>query len=467
MEKLKKIIQQLDDKKFIFIKNVFVKNHSNKFLLLLQYYHDDKSDDLLELLNCNENALYVLKSRLYDKIQKHLLEFVNTENPDSQTAHIYSLDDYLVSYPRDTSIAMLHEIEKQYLKNSDSLNLINVYSVLKKAYYHSDKYYFYSQLYNKHVAYAISLEKANDTLLNFNKTLSNFYFSDSSANLEILVLLKDEVKNIYSLNRDHNIELILNIILIQLFLFTNVELPDEAPVEDLITKSEKIIHDFQEDKHVNKFGLILNFLKFEYYHSINQPKKSLVYFEKVNENYEKWLLNNNYCLAFKFLFSKLEYHTEKIDSEKLIDTYYDTYDFYTTVALKFYIAVEKYHLGQIKEAINLLNKILDDSSFVNFVFMEIEIKLTLAFIYYKKNEFELAGNLLKNLSRKLSGAEYSKYNNAKSFIKLLNLLLDEKENKAYFTKLNTLLEQFNYHNFSGRKILQHIQQEIKGVIPEK
>ncbi len=469
MEKLKKVVQQLDDEKYNFIKNVFIKNHSNKFLLLLQYYRDDSTDDLLETLNCNENALYVLRSRLYDKIQKHLLEFVNSENPESQTDQISYLDHYLVSFPRQTAIAMLHEIEKKYLKNSDFLNLINVYSVLKKAYYHSDKYYFYSQLYNKHVAYAISLEKANDTLLNFNKTLSNFYFSDSPTNLEILVLLKNEVKNIYSLNKAHNIELILNIILIQLFLFTKVELPDEDPVEDIILRSENIICEFSEDTQINKFELILNFLKFEYYHSINQPKKSLNYFERINENSNKWLLNNNYCLAFKFLFTKLEFINDANKTQELIDTsdenyHYDTYDFYTTVALKFYLGLQKYYAGQIKEAINILNKILDDSSFVNFVHMEIEIKLTLAYLYYKKKEFELAGNLLKNLSRKLSGADYAHYNNAKSFIKLLNLLLEEKENKAYFTKITALMEQFNYHNFSGRKILQHLQKEIKTIV---
>lgn len=470
MEKLKKIVQQLDDEKYNFIKAVFVKNHSNKFLLLLQYYRDDSSDNLLEALNCNENALYVLRSRLYDKIQKHLLEFVNSENPESQTDQISSLDNYLVQYPRATAIAMLLEIEKKYLKNSDFLNLINVYSVLKKVYYHSDKYYFYSQLYNKHVAYAISLEKANDTLLNFNKTLSNFYFSDSDTNLEILILLKNEVKNIYSLNKAHNIELILNIILIQLFLFTKVELPDEDPVEDLIAASEGIINDFSEDTQIKKFGLILTFLKLEYYHSINQQKKCLVCFEKINEHSQKWLLNNNYCLAFKFLFTKLEFINDNNGTQELIDAdetfHYDTYDFYTTVALKFYLAIQKYHSGQIKEAINLLNKILDDSSFVNFIHMEIEIKLTLAYLYYKKKELELAGNLLKNLSRKVNGPDYTQYNNAKSFIKLLNLLLEEKENKAYFTKLVSLLEQFNYHNFSGRKILQHLQQEINDIVPK-
>lgn len=470
MEKLKKIILQLDEEKYKFIESGFIKNHSNKFLLLFRYYREGNSGNLLEILNCNENALYVLKSRLYDKIQKNLLDFISEEDSSNEELEINYLDNYLTLYPRDTAIAMLHEIEKQYLKNSDFLNLINVYSVLKKAYYHSDKYYFYSQLYNKQVAYAVSFEKANDVLSNFNKTLANFYFSDSQENLEVLILLKDEVKNIYFLNKSQNIELILNVILIQLFLFANVEIPEEDPIEDLLQKSEEIINQSSEDSKISSFKLVIYFLKFEYYQHINQYKKSLYYFEIINENCNKWLLTNNYCLAFKFLFSKLLHISKNhVNTTKHINIMYhhDPYDFYSMVVLKFYLAVENYYAGNLKEAINSINKILDEHSFVNFAYMEFEIKLTLAYFYYRKHELELSENLLKNLSRKIGNPEYGKYNNVKSFIKLLNVMLDEKENKSYQTRVNALIEQYNYHNFSGRKILSFLQADLEALIQKK
>lgn len=471
MEKLKRLILQLNKDKYDFIVAALKKNHSNKFLTLLEYNRNNSHDDLLKILSCNDNALYVLKSRLYDKIQKCLIDFENHQATESHLTYSANLDDYLVKHQRDTAIAMLHEIEKNYLQNNDYVNLINVYSTLKKAYHHSDKYYYYSQLYNKNVAYFIALEKANDVLLDFNKTLANYYFSDSEEGKEKLMLLKDEIKNICFLNNSHNLTIIFNIILIQLFLFTRIELAEEDPVVDIIASSDDIFNKFSGDPQVKKFEQVFDFLKMEYYHGIKQNKKTLLYFEKINENIDKWLLNSNYCLAYKFLFSKLVIVHTAPNSQDLLKEdevlYHDPYDFYSIVAVKFYTAINKYYSGNLKEAITLLNKILDDSSFVNFPYIEFEIKLSLAFFYYKKKELDMGSTLLKNLSRKVAGKEYAKYQNVKIFIKILNLLIEEKETAAYHNKLISLLEQFNYYNLIDRKILQHLQKDIDGLAAKK
>lgn len=470
MDKLKRIILQLDQKNYDVFEESLVKTHSDKFLILLRYYRSNNTANLLDLLLCNENALYVLKSRLFDKTQKYLLENHNSKHVEKNG--VDHLSQYLNDYPRDTAIAMLHEIEKKYLQSNDPTSLTSIYSVLKKAYYHSDKHYIYSQLYNKQVAYAISLEKADDLLFSFNKNLANYYFSNSSTDLEILILLKNELKNIYALNKSHKIELILNTVLIQILLFTGIELSDEEPIEDIIDKTENIINQYSEDKQIEHFILILNYFKFEYYKKIQQFKKSLPYFEIVNANSQKWLLYSNYCLAFKFLFSKIEILTKLDKKDELIneseDYYFDNYDFYSTVSLKFYYAIKKHYAAQTKEAIVLLNKIIDNSSFVNFPHMEFEIKLSLAYFYYKKKDFELAGNVLKNLSRKVNASDdFNKYNNVKTFIKLLTSLLAEKKTPAYLNKQAGLLEQFNFHNFSERKILQYLQQDIDHMLVSK
>ncbi|MES2567088.1 MAG: hypothetical protein V4565_09500 [Bacteroidota bacterium] len=469
MDKLKKIVLQLSPENYEAFEKSLIKTNSDKFLILLRYYRSNNAGDLLELLKCNENALYVLKSRLFDKTQKFLLENHSSKNTETGIEHI---NQYLINYPRDTAIAMLHEIEKKYLLSNDPASLTTIYSVLKKAYFHSDKHYIYSQLYNKQVAYAISLEKADDILFSFNKNLANYYFSNSSTDLEILVLLKNELKNIFALNKSHKIELILNSVLIQIFLFTNLELSDEEPIEDIIQKSEAIINQYSDDQQIEHFKLILNFFKFEYYKKIQQYKKSLPYFEIVNADSKKWLLNSNYCLAFKFLFSKIEVLNKHDKKENLSaehdDCYVDNYDFYTTVSLKFYLALSKFFSGQIKEAIILLNKIIDNSSFVSFPHMEFEIKLTLSYFYYKKKDFEQSGNILKNLSRKVNGSdEFSKYNNVKTIIKLFTTLLAEKKTPAHLSKQAGLLEQYNYYNFSERKILQYLQQDIEHILDAK
>lgn len=468
MEKLKKIILQMDQTKFEKFEESLIKNNSEKHITLLNYYRSDDSGNLLQMLNCNENALYVLKSRLFDKVQKFLLDSCNHEMDSIATNSTNHLSHYLKEYPRDTAIAMLHEVEKQYLQKNDSENLIRIYSVLKKAYFHSDKYYIYSQLFNQQVAYSITHEKADDLLFNFNKNLANYYFSNSSDDLEIIMLLLNEAKNIYALNKSHKIELILNIILIQILLFTSIDLSDEEPIEDLMEKSENILNQYSNDKYMDQFNLILNFFRFEYYSKLKQFKKSLTYFDIINEKSQEWLLYGNYCLAFKFLFSKIEV-LSRLDRKNELQNeekthYYDHFDFYTSVSLKFHNAIGKFYSGEIKEAIMILNKIIDEASFVNFAHMEFEIKLTLAYFYYKKKEFELLGNLLKNMHRKVNTPEYAKYNNVKTFIKLLTLMLSEKESIAHKNKKTVLLEQFNYYNFNERRVLQHLQHDLDEIL---
>ena len=117
MEKLKNIIQQLDENKYKSIHDSLVANHSNKFLTVLKYYRNDKSEDLNAILNSKENTTNVLKSRLFDRIQKHLLDDLNSSNTVEQEALVQYFDNFLIDYPRDTAIAMLHEFEKKYQQN--------------------------------------------------------------------------------------------------------------------------------------------------------------------------------------------------------------------------------------------------------------------------------------------------------------------------------------------------------------
>src|ERR1700741_2817181 len=131
MEKLKKIIQQLEEKKYNSIKDSLISNHSNKFLTVLQYYRNDKTENLNDILNSKENTTNVLKTRLYDRIQKHLLEDVDSSQKKETNPRVLYFENHLVEQPRDTAIAILHEFEKKYQQSNDFLNLINVYSALK------------------------------------------------------------------------------------------------------------------------------------------------------------------------------------------------------------------------------------------------------------------------------------------------------------------------------------------------
>ena len=464
MEKLKRITRQLSVKDFSEIESAFIKHSSEKFLLLFRSYRtsDTEDDDLLTSLNCTENALYVLKSRLYDKVQKFLIEKKGVKRIDFSKEQ-NPLGQYLYEYPREMAVAILHQFEKKYIDNDIPGELIGLYSILKKAHYYSDKYYHYSQLYNKQVAYTIALEKAEDILLNFNKRLANYYFSREESDKEVLGLLRKEIENIHALNQSHRIELIKNVILIQIQLFTDIENSEDDDLEDLIKICEQIVREYPNDKQIKYFSLVISYFRFEYYFKLRQFKKATKYFEIVNANSQTWLLLGNLCMSFKFLLSKIELFKKLNRKQKpereTKEIYFDKYDFYTQIVIKLYNGILKFQNGEIKESIVVLNKILNEVSLTNFFHLDAEVKLFLAFLNYKQGEYEKAEHLLQSVTRKiLKDKKKLSYQNAIVYIRLLGLLMSRK--KASKNKVQDTIQQFNMCNSKQKKLLSFLQTEI-------
>jgi hypothetical protein len=465
MEKLKRTIQQLDDMNFEAFEAMLLKNKSDKFLFLTRAYRSKEVPDneLQTALDCTGNALYVLKSRLYDKVQKFLVDEKAAGPSSGAETKAESYEHYLYEFPRETAIAMLLELESKCIQSDHTGDLIGIYSALKRVHSYSDKYYAYSQLYNKQVAYMIALEKAEDVLYNFNRTLANYYFSDSHTDIEMLGILKKEIRNIFALNKSHRIELILNTILIQYQLFAGIAGDEEEPLEDLIEKNEAIVKQHPGDYRIGKYRLVNAYFRFEYYARINQFKKTVPYYEELIKDQKNWLLMNNTCLAFKFLLTKVDAAVRLDRKAELLEgmeeMVHDRSDFYTSVVFDFYKGIALYFNDKLKESTNALNAILNEISLVNFPFIELEIKLTLAFIYCKQTDYDMADNLLKSMSRKISGDKKPGYNNVKTFIKILTLKMGKSDSTA-LAKIQTAIEQLDFYNTRERKILEYLSSEI-------
>ncbi len=134
---------------------------------------------------------------------------------------------------------------------------------------------------------------------------------------------------------------------------------------------------------------------------------------------------------------------------------------FTSVIYRFYLAIAYYHNGKIKLSIQLLNELLNEVSFKNYFYIETEIKLTLSFFYIVNKEIENCDNTLKGLSRKVSSIKTDNLKNIKEAIKLLTLLSNGLENSKDVKKYKESLELFNFHNFKGRRILNHIEKELE------
>ena len=165
MIKLKQIVLQLSDGSYKQIEETFLKTKADNFVLLFQSYREGNGSDkeIIEKLGVSPNSFYVLKSRLYDKIQEHLSEDVFTDR-DTLTRELLQVHEICFTKPRETAIAFLQKLEKELLKYDLHNDLMIVYSALKKMHLYSEKYFHYSQLFNKHAGLGLSLEKAEEIL---------------------------------------------------------------------------------------------------------------------------------------------------------------------------------------------------------------------------------------------------------------------------------------------------------------
>jgi hypothetical protein len=465
MLKLKKVICQLNEDDLQSIDSDFVKAKADKFRVLFKEYRSDKhsDDEIMEMLGINKNAFYVLKSRLNDKIRDFLTGGKEIDKFEilKQLSKINAL---CYETPRETAISVLLKLEKDLKAYDLSADLTVVYSTLKKLHVNSPKYYFYSQLYNKHVAYFIALEKADDLLGEFARNLSLYFFSRAKSQKELLILLRKELRLIYALNKAQHVEFICNLVTIQLSIFCDIVFPEDEALEDLFLNSEKIIESFPGDSHYQHYRMLMDFLQFEYYLKINQLKKAGKYFENVNAACSSLLLFSNCCIAYKFLLSKIEYYsrlgiTEKLEEENAgLEWMYDKDDTHTQIILDLYLGVSLCYAGKCKKAISTLNQALNLLSTKDCLHMEMELKLCLAYFYYLEKEYEQAANILRSVYRKLNSLGTDEYENAMMFHKLLNVLMDGKDGGN--GKISKTLRLFGLHNTGEKKILSFIEPEI-------
>ena len=121
-----------------------------------------------------------------------------------------------------------------------------------------------------------------------------------------------------------------------------------------------------------------------------------------------------------------------------------------------------YTKGKMKEAIALLNNLLNNISVKDLHFININIKLTLAYYYIKKNEDEMAETILKNISRKIKSDELQQFTYVNNLIKLLLSEIGLK-NKQSKEQQGDLLTLFNTKN--NLKMVEHLSSELNKQYP--
>ena len=466
MIKLKQVILQLSDASYQQLEESLLKTKADNFFTLLKEYRKGSLSDkeIVETLGVSSNSFYVLKSRLYDKIQEHFSLDVFTDR-ESLVKELLQVQEICFTKPRETAIAFLHKLEKELLKYDLHNDLMIVYSALKKMHLYSEKYFYYSQLFNKHAGLGLSLEKAEEILGNFNRMLGQYNFSRSRQVLDTLLFLKLEITNLYSLNSSRQIEIIRNMMDLQLMLFCFETTENSA--EELLQSTRKVFAELPETAAEKKWEVVLDYLCFEYYFSKNELKTAGQYYEKVNAVFTTLLLYNNIGLTSRFLISKIRFCDETQQCGDLDSTaaskelLHDSGDLHAKVLMDIYTAMLYLDQKKIREGINILNELLNTVSFKDFFHESIDVKLTLAYFYLLQKDYDLVDITTKGMARKIKTEHPDRYNHVLNLIKLFDTEISTKGSAKGLAKSRDLFTLFLAHNVKNNEVLAHLLPKLK------
>ncbi len=427
--KLYKIIHQLAPNDYLNLSNQLKKNNADKFLLLLNHYRNEKTSDeeLLTILDLKQAAFYTLKSRLLDKVQEFLYKNT-TDTRIELLQNVANIEHLVYNTQRETSIGILKKLEAELIEHDMPNELISVYKALKKLHLYSEKNYDYLQLYNKHVAFTLAQDKAEDILSMFCKTLGEYYLHKNKDTLDILVLYKKEMANVCRLYQSHHLQIYKNILLTHFALFCPVEseMKTDSTIEEMLKESLSIIETHPEDRTYKHLILVINFLYFEYYHQLKLHKNATKYFELISTNIETLFLFNHCSFIYHFLISKIEYfilekkESELINEEDVYSHEPDINDISGFVSFYCYKASAEFYAEKYTAALQTLNKLINEVSFKNMSFPELEIKSFLAVINIICGRHDQAEINIRSISRKITEEnDEVKHHSAIIFLKLI------------------------------------------------
>ena len=466
MLQIKSVITKLKEPEYRALSNKLTDAKAEKFLVLLDRYREGALSDgeIQSELDISSNAFYVLKSRLYEKIQELLLD--QSVGPKTNILRkIITIPKLLHDSPPEISIAILCKLEKDLIDNDMPQELTSVYSALHKLHLHTEKYYEYSQKYNKHVAFTLALDKAEGLLTDFSKYLGDYMASRDTQLLPYFGVLKREMTSLARLYDSHHLKVAQHImnVSIALFLPMEEEVINDEPIEDALKELEKILDSYPADGNYHYLQNVLNFLFFEYYHKLGLGKKAGQYFGLVNATLPSFLLFNHLTYCSNFLISKLERYiqmdlTESLYEESLTDLQDyegDLNDVPNYVNLVIYCAASSYYQQDYNSASKHLSGLLNDISFKNHLHAEFEVKLFLILTYSLENKYDLAWNLLRSVTRKLKEVNKSGgYENGLAFANMLRA--QDNQSGGINDKIVKQSTNFKLLNECPNKMLSYI-----------
>ncbi|MTI21438.1 hypothetical protein E1176_10455 [Fulvivirga sp. RKSG066] len=455
MAKLKNIIKQLSNRDFQAIHDSLIDSSADKSAYLLKAIRERQLSDtkIMQELGVNTNAYYTLRSRLNQKIEEHLLQQMESPRTDI-LKKVANINEIIFTKKRAIAVATLKKLEKELLDYDLSNELTIVYKSLKKLHINSPEHFSYSQLYNKHVAYTLAVDKAEDILAEYFKKYGYYTLSgDETDKLELTLLLK-ELRNVKDLYESHRLYVYHSCVTIFHRLFVDEEddnLDDDLePIEDILDKVQEIFDSYELDSIYYHLNLVFEFLKLEYYNHHKIYRKAEKFYEEVNDAVDNLLTNYAlYTYPAQFLVTKMERHL-RLGTEKEIydevegmfqDFEVDKEDLPTFLTFSIFRALSCYYVGNYEEASKWLNGLMNETALKKYPYMLVELKVLLALQYCLLSDYDLFNQLINSVQRQVRLLGKEKCEHIIQLTKILKIAISEiKKNKP--EKIKAIIDKF-------------------------
>jgi len=443
MAKLKNIVKQLSEGDYKLIYDSLLESNAEKSAYLLKAMRERQLSDskIMVELDVTSNAYYTLRSRLNIRIEEHLVQQMESPRTDI-LRKVANLSEVLFTKKRTISLTTLKKLEKELIDYDLASELTVIYKSLKKLNINSPEHFHYSQLYNRHVAYMLAVDKAEDLLVSYFKKYGSYYFSNDDTDRLGLVLLLKEMQNVAKLYESHRLYVFQSCMLIFHRLFVE---PDDhfqaegESIEDVFAQVQKIFDTYHLDPLYYHLDLLIEFLKVEYYNHYRVYRQLEKHFEEVNDAASNLIVNYSfYTFPCRFLLTKLERHlrlgTEKelvAENEALFtDLEPDFLDIPHHTVTTVYRALGFYYVERFEEAAKLLNNLLGDVNLKKYPFVQMEVKAVLALQYCLLRDFELFNQYSSSVQRQIRLFGKDDCKNVLLFLKILKIATSEaKKNK--------------------------------------
>jgi hypothetical protein len=474
MDILRKTIKKLSDEEYQSLLNQVAGKKKNKPYYVLEATRKDVDFDdteLMQKLQVNPSAYYTLKSRLNNKIAEILSKKV--ENPIRELMEeVVRVPATLYGTNREFSIRALKELEKQLKEYDMSNELITVYKTLALLHLHHEDYEYYQKQYNKHIAFALAVSKAEQLFFQFIKKMGYYHLTLDSDILEELIMMKRELSNITEMYDSHRLYVLYNIVRIYYLCgipSKHAELKSlELEVEGILKRIDEIFKTYPLDTLYNNLSPLVNILHYEYYQKIkNQVRADHYLSQQINDVILDW--SEKHALHYfiiQYLNSRIEKFLADGEIHRLIDFNQklekafelNVNEPYHYISFKKYIAICKFYNKDYQGAARTLYDLRNNISLKQFQHSDIECKLLQGLCYCLMGEDSLANQIISSIKRQIADSE-EEYEATSIFIKILKTALKPSDFRRKIVRINELLVRFDEANKGSKPILTNIRMD--------